>query len=170
MAIIRNARRASVLVGALLACGCSGAAGQGGPTGGAGEEQPAAAPVAEEPAAEADTGLHESQPPTNKVGTASAGSLPRAVIRKVVGERISEITSCYERLALGSGEDLAGVVEVKFVVGVDGAVTMAAISSTTLHHEATERCIIDVIRGTRFPPPDGAGVVVVTYPFDLSFE
>jgi hypothetical protein len=164
---------AAVVVASLVAVGCSGAAEQAGdPQSPGGDESIVEGPAADEGSAEdeGDAGMHASQPPTTLPGTASVGSLPRAVIRRVVDERMGEITGCYQRLGLDENPDLKGEVEVKLVIGISGEVTMAAIASTTLNHDATERCIVDVIRETKFPPPDGAGIVVVTYPFELTYE
>jgi len=94
------------------------------------------------------------------------GSLPKSVIQDVIADHIGEIRACYEH-SLGGWPDLAGRVAVKFIIQPDGSVHPAAVASTTLRHKPTECCITNTMRIWQFPPPNGGGIVVVTYPFVL---
>jgi len=98
--------------------------------------------------------------------TAGRGSLSKSVIADVIADHIGEIRGCYEHSLVG-WPDLAGSVAVKFIIQPDGSVHPAAVASTTLHHKPAECCITNAVRSWQFPPPDGGGIVVVTYPFVL---
>jgi TonB family protein len=95
------------------------------------------------------------------------GSLLRDTIRATISGAIEDVRRCYEA-ALASRPTLTGRVMVRFIIGADGSVQTATISSTTLGDEGAERCIADVVRGLRFPPPDGGEAVGVNYPFVLT--
>lgn len=92
------------------------------------------------------------------------GSLSKAVIQETIGDHIAAVRACYEG-ALSGWPDLKGRVAVKFVIQPDGTVHPAAIASTELNNRAVECCVLSTMRDWQFPPPQGGGIVVVTYPF-----
>ena len=95
-----------------------------------------------------------------------SGSLSKSVIADVIADHIGEIRRCYED-SLAGWPQLAGRVAVKFIIQPDGSVDRSAVAETTLHHKPTECCITNAVRSWQYPPPDGGGIVVVTYPFVL---
>lgn len=96
------------------------------------------------------------------------GALEKDAIRTVVRANHHQIRECYNR-GLARERDLAGRVEILFVIGPTGAVTSSSAQSTTLPLWArfVGRCIARAARGWQFPAPEGGGSVVVTYPFIL---
>ncbi len=116
-----------------------------------------------------DSGLrnHRSRVPTISRGTIETrGSLSREVIQRVVRRHHNEVRFCYEQ-ALNAQPNLAGRVTTRFIISSSGAVQTALVSSSTLGHQTTERCITSAVQRWAFPAPDGGGVVSVTYPFVL---
>ena len=116
-----------------------------------------------------DSGLrdHRSRVPTISRGTIETrGSLSREVIQRVVRRHHNEVRFCYEQ-ALNSQPNWAGRVTTRFIISSSGAVQTALVSSSTLGHQTTERCITSAVQRWAFPAPDGGGVVSVTYPFVL---
>lgn len=96
---------------------------------------------------------------------ASAGeSLSADVIRGVIRRHLKEIQYCYVSVGIRSNPRLRGTVKVTFTVLPSGHVGKAEVSSSTLHHVATQRCILSAIRRWRFPRSRGK-LVYVTYPF-----
>ena len=79
---------------------------------------------------------------------------------------INEVKICYER-ELAAQPTLAGRVTIKFIILGTGAVQMAAVAESTIGDANVESCIAQAVRRWRFPEPDGGGIVIVTYPFDL---
>ena len=59
------------------------------------------------------------------------GSLSKEVIRRVIQRHINEVRFCYEQ-ELNSRPDLAGRVQVKFIISPSGAVQAANVESSTL--------------------------------------
>jgi hypothetical protein len=94
------------------------------------------------------------------------GSLSKEVIRRIVHRHINEVKFCYER-ELASRPDLAGRVSIKFIIMGTGAVQMAAVAESTIGNPNVENCIAQAVRRWTFPQPEGGGIVIVTYPFQL---
>jgi TonB family protein len=95
------------------------------------------------------------------------GSLSKEVIRRIVHRHINEVKFCYEK-QLAQRPDLAGRVAIKFIISGTGAVQMAAVASSTLGNAQVENCIAQAVRRWTFPQPEGGGIVIVTYPFQLT--
>ncbi len=107
-----------------------------------------------------------------KIGEAAPkvkGFLSKDVIQRVVRRSMGRIKYCYEK-ALIRRVDMAGKVMVRFVVGGQGKVISASLSSSTLGDKGTEACILTVVRAMVFPKPKGGGLVVVNYPFVFKSE
>lgn len=95
------------------------------------------------------------------------GSLSKEVIRRIVHRHINEVKFCYEK-KLAQRPDLSGRVSIKFIISGTGAVQMAAVASSTLGDPTVENCIAGAVRRWTFPQPEGGGIVIVTYPFQLT--
>jgi len=95
------------------------------------------------------------------------GSLSKEVIRRIVHRHINEVKFCYEK-QLSQRPDLSGRVAIKFIISGTGAVQMAAVASSTLGNAQVENCIAQAVRRWTFPQPEGGGIVIVTYPFQLT--
>ncbi|HUT78002.1 MAG TPA: AgmX/PglI C-terminal domain-containing protein, partial [Polyangia bacterium] len=85
----------------------------------------------------------------------------------IVQRHINEIKFCYER-ELAKRPDLAGRVSIKFIISGTGAVQMAVVEESTLGNAGVENCIAGAVKRWTFPQPEGGGIVVVTYPFQLT--
>jgi hypothetical protein len=112
---------------------------------------------------------HDSRVPSLRAGIIETqGSLSKEVIRRVIQRRLNEVRFCYEE-NLRSLPELAGRVEVKFVISPAGAVQAASIAENTLlgDYARTAQCINEAVKRWSFPAPEGGGVVIVQYPFLL---
>ncbi|OFZ15944.1 MAG: hypothetical protein A2Z20_10850 [Bdellovibrionales bacterium RBG_16_40_8] len=94
------------------------------------------------------------------------GGLDQDQINAVIQSHIGQVVNCYER-GLQSKPSLSGRVAVKFVIGPAGGVNSAHVSHTSLDSRNVESCIVNKLRGWRFPRPFGNVSVRVTYPFVL---
>jgi|GEM_PF-6650760 len=92
------------------------------------------------------------------------GSLPREVIQRVIRMHLNEVRFCYER-ELANQPNLAGRVNVRFVISPTGAVQTASVASSTLSSAPVETCVSGAVQRWTFPAPDGGGIVIVDYPF-----
>ena len=101
-------------------------------------------------------------------GTATVkGTLPKAVIRRVIRRHTNEIRFCYER-GLQKRPDLFGRVLVRFLIFGDGVVKSVAVKESTVADSEVAGCIARTIRRMTFPTPEDGGLVIVTYPFILT--
>ena len=58
--------------------------------------------------------------------------------------------------------EIGGVVEDPEIIHVDGSDKSAA------YNETLTQCIIEAFLYLEFPPPQGGGILIVTYPFTFS--
>lgn len=91
------------------------------------------------------------------------GSLSRDVIRRYIRRNLNQIRYCYEQ-ELAQRPDLAGRVQVRFVISTSGAVASSSVAGSTIGNPRVEQCVARAVGRIGFPAPDG-GVVIVTYPF-----
>jgi hypothetical protein len=106
-----------------------------------------------------------SRGPVVSTGTASVrGSLSKETIRRHIRRYINSIRYCYES-QLQRRPDLAGRVQVQFVISDSGSVSSSHVASSTLDDATAEQCVARAVQRIAFPRPSGGGVVIVTYPF-----
>lgn len=92
------------------------------------------------------------------------GGLEREVIAAEIGRATPSIKGCYDK-GLAQRSTLSGLVMVHFVIGAAGLVVKQRAMRDTLGDEPTTSCILGVVSGMKFPPPEGDGVVNVTFPW-----
>lgn len=107
-------------------------------------------------------------PTVRPARAAIRGALSQEAIRRVVRRHLAEVRFCYEQ-GLQSNPSLEGRVAVTWIIGADGAVQNASLSSSELGSSRVEGCVVEAVRRWAFPAPDGGGIVGVTYPFVLQF-
>jgi TonB family protein len=89
-----------------------------------------------------------------------------ADIKKVLGEAQSSIRSCYER-ALRNNNQLQGSVALEVRVGGNGHVDNSRIRGNLRDAEVT-KCIQNLAKNWRFPPPSGGNCAVVGAPYNFT--
>jgi hypothetical protein len=95
------------------------------------------------------------------------GGLDREIVRRVVRQHLNEVRYCYEE-ALPRQPTLAGRVVARFTIAPTGRVLVSALQTSSLGSPAVEACIVAATRRWQFPQPAGGGLVVVSYPFQLT--
>lgn len=95
------------------------------------------------------------------------GALDKEIVRRVVRRHLNEVRYCYES-SLARRPSLAGRVVTSFTIAPTGRVLSSLLQSSTLADAAVEACIVGAVRRWEFPAPDGGGVVIVSYPFQLA--
>lgn len=98
--------------------------------------------------------------------TQVTGHIPAEVIQRVVRQNFGRFRFCYEN-GLRTNQELAGRVEVRFVIGRNGGVTLAQDSGSDLPDQAVRQCVVSAFSSLSFPEPEG-GIVTVVYPIVLS--
>lgn len=94
------------------------------------------------------------------------GSLDREIIRRIIRRHINEVKFCYES-ELTKNVNLAGRVSVQFTISGGGQVIASVLQSSTMGNVRVESCVVQAVRRWEFPKPDGAGLVIVSYPFNF---
>ncbi len=128
------------------------------------------APADEEEAERVELGLEEALDeehavpevlfPTSKDG-----------INDAIREELPEIRECYQSW-LELQPELEGIIEVKFVIsdvdGVGEVTRTETMDTTNTDHTLFEGCVLNVMSGLTFEPPEDGGVVIVSYPFEFT--
>lgn len=100
--------------------------------------------------------------------SAPATTLPVAqdteLLQRTVQTRKPQIRVCYDR-ALATNAGLAGRIYVQFSISVDGRVSNASVSRSTLHDQTLEACVAKELLQLRFP--ERAEPMNVSYPIEL---
>lgn len=97
------------------------------------------------------------------------GSVDPDKIREVVSSQHGELRSCYAR-GLLENPNLSGTWTVRIVITGNGAVGTASMQGATLHWLSMERCLLELVRTWRFPPPADGKTAAVDYPFTFRKE
>jgi len=85
----------------------------------------------------------------------------------VIRHHLDDIECCYGT-ELTNQPDLSGRVTIQFTIAASGAILASVVQSSTINNPHTEICIAQVLRRWAFPKPQGGGIVIVSYPFDLA--
>lgn len=93
-----------------------------------------------------------------------SGGLDQDQIAEVIRRHMGEVVNCYEN-ALQKNPKLSGRMHTKFVIGGNGSVTSAGISSSSLRNSQVEGCVTARLRSWKFPTPVNNVSVKVSYPF-----
>lgn len=97
------------------------------------------------------------------------GSLDGDKVREVVSSHQAELRSCYERAVL-ENPTLAGTFTVRIVLDKNGSVGSAGIQGSSLQSLSMHRCVLQLVRGWRFPPPSDGKAAAVEYPLTFRRE
>jgi hypothetical protein len=95
-----------------------------------------------------------------------SGRLPPQVIQRIVRQNHGRFRVCYEK-GLAANPSLAGRVNVRFVIGRNGAVTNVSNGGSSLPATDVVNCVVRGFYGLSFPTPEG-GLVKVSYPLSFS--
>ena len=95
------------------------------------------------------------------------GALDKDIIRRIVRRHLNEVRYCYEQ-ELVKRPALAGRLSVGFTIAGSGQVISSVVQSSTLGAVGAESCIVNAVRRWEFPRPEGGGIVIVSYPFQLT--
>lgn len=91
------------------------------------------------------------------------GSLDPDKVREVVASQRDGLRSCYER-GITENPTLSGSCTVRIVVDRDGTVGLASMQGSSLHSLSTQRCVLQLVRTWRFPPPADGRPAAIEYP------
>lgn len=96
------------------------------------------------------------------------GGMDPDTIRRILIDNIPQFRRCYQRELDKAPNEFDGVVRLDFIIGASGHVTRAGVQSASDSLPVTVRqCVVNVLRGIKFPEPLGGGVVEVNQPFNF---
>jgi hypothetical protein len=110
-------------------------------------------------------GHKTSVPRVRQQGLSRTGTLPAAVIQRIVRNNFGRFRYCYQR-ALENNPNLQGRVAVRFVISRSGAVSNVSATGD-LPDAGVRSCVAGSFAGLSFPAPEH-GVVTVSYPILFS--
>lgn len=110
---------------------------------------------------------HKPKAPSVRIGSTNvSGRLPAEVIQRIVRQNFGRFRLCYET-GLRNNPSLQGRVEVRFIIGRDGAVSNVGNGASDLPDSAVVSCVVRAFYGLSFPRPED-GIVKVGYPIMFS--
>ena len=115
------------------------------------------------------TGTHRTSTPRLRMGDSRiSGKLPAETVRRIVRQNHPRFRHCYEK-GLMTNPSLEGRVNVRFVIGRDGAVTNVSNAGSDLPDPTVVSCVARAFYDIGFPKPEG-GIVTVVYPIALQAD
>lgn len=100
--------------------------------------------------------------------TTTAGLAPE-VVRRVVLRNVGQLRYCYD-MALRTTPNIAGHVELGFVIGETGQVLVSSVEENDAPLAGVARCMAGATRRFTFPVPDPRSTVIVHAPFTLALR
>lgn len=96
------------------------------------------------------------------------GGMDPDTIRRILVEHIPQFRYCYQKELDRASQKFDGVVRLDFIIGASGNVTRAGIEAASDSLPVSvKRCVVNVLKGIKFPAPRGGGVVEVNQPFNF---
>jgi pSer/pThr/pTyr-binding forkhead associated (FHA) protein len=96
------------------------------------------------------------------------GGMDPDVIRQILIENIPQFRYCYQQELDRARAAFNGVVRLDFVIGASGHVTKASVETASKGlPRKVKGCVVNVLKGIKFPEPLGGGVVEVNQPFNF---
>lgn len=91
------------------------------------------------------------------------GQIDRDALARVINAHVNDMRACYERSLIRDSNLGAGKVTLEWTIDQTGSVSDVSTKTSTIKNNDVVSCLLDVIRGLKFPKPEG-GVVIVSYP------
>ena len=103
--------------------------------------------------------------------TVVLGSIDPELLRKILGEYLSQFKFCYQQELQENSEKIKGIIDLNFRIEGDGRVSKVNIKSTqTIFSSKGIGCMTNILRMIEFPKPKGGGLVDVRQPLNFSAE
>ena len=99
--------------------------------------------------------------------TVILGGMDPNTIRQILMDNVPLFRQCYQSALDRSQSAFDGVVRLNFVIGASGHVTRAGVDSYSNLTPKVRNCVVNVLKGIKFPEPLGGGVVEVNQPFNF---
>ncbi len=123
----------------------------------------------EEPPPKAPEPVHEAPPPKPSLKTSSElGDVDPAAVTGAFKKLSDSFVDC-QKQGLDRVEVLAGAVKFFLRIGADGSAKWAYLEESEIGDRDTEKCLLDVVTGARWPRPSG-GDAEARYTMELPLQ
>jgi len=103
--------------------------------------------------------------------TVVLGSIDPEILRKILGEYLSQFKFCYQQELQENSEKIKGIIDLNFRIEGDGKVSRVNIKTAqTIFSSKGIGCMSNILRMIEFPKPKGGGLVDVRQPLNFSSE
>ena len=99
--------------------------------------------------------------------TVVLGGMDPDIIRRILLDHVPQFRSCYQNVLDRSTAAFNGVGKFNFLIGSSGYVTKAGINTGSSVPSSVKKCTVNILKGIKFPAPQGGGVVEVNQPFNF---
>ena len=99
--------------------------------------------------------------------TVVLGGMDPDTIRKILLDHIPQFRGCYQSALDRSSSAFSGIGKFNFLIGASGYVTRAGVDTASGVPGNVKRCVVNILKGIKFPSPTGGGVVEVNQPFNF---
>ncbi len=96
----------------------------------------------------------------------AAPPYPDAQVTSVAQAHDAEVRHCFAS-ELAHRPDVAGTIELRFTIGLDGSVASASVANDDVHVPAINECLIARVQSWTFPAPTSGEAATVTHAFAL---
>jgi len=94
------------------------------------------------------------------------GGMDPDLIRRILLENVPHFRGCYQSELDATTKTFDGKIDLVFTIGASGAVVNAGVkNASNALPDDVRNCVVNVLKGIRFPEPPGAGVVDVRQAF-----
>ena len=90
------------------------------------------------------------------------GDYDASIVADILRQHLPFFRRCYQK-ELDRENKVSGKVELHFNIGASGSVTKAGVTQSALP-SSVDGCVINVLKGIKFPSPLGGGVVAIRQP------
>lgn len=116
--------------------------------------------------AAADEGFEGSSGARQMAVQNEMGVYETSDVEETMSAHMEEVRDCYDR-AGRARRYVAGKVMLRFLVNGDGRPQDVLVVSTDLGNYDVERCVVDLGRRVKFPPPNGHKATTFEYPVEF---
>ena len=99
--------------------------------------------------------------------TVVLGGMDPDIIRKIIQDHIPQFRYCYQKELDVASSEFSGVVKLNFIIASSGRVSRAGVDSVSPLPAKVKGCVVNVLKGIKFPRPMGGGTVEVNQPFNF---
>lgn len=96
--------------------------------------------------------------------TVVLGDYDASLVAQILRDHLPQFQYCYQQELDRKEQKVSGWINMNFTIGASGHVTKAGVGKSDLS-ATVSKCVVNVLKGIKFPPPLGGGSVGIRQPF-----